>query len=613
MKYLLLCIPVIILLLSPIGAAEREWNDPNSLPIWLTEEEKTRLHEIGQGFEKTAPPPGDIRAVAEWETAIGVIIRYPLGIPVSLVKEMAGDAIVYTIVSSSYYQSQATTTFSNAGVNMANIEFIIASTNSYWTRDYGPWFIFDGNNDLGIVDHIYNRPRPLDDAIPGTLGSEWGMPVYAMPLVTTGGNHMTNGWGVSMSTELVYDENSISNSAVDAVMDEYLGVDYEVLGYIESGGIHHIDCWAKFLDPQTILVKDVPTGSSSYALLNARAAYLSQLMGPWGKPYTVIRVYCPYGTAYTNSLILNKKVFVPTFGDAYDDDALQIYADAMPGYQILGFDGSWLDDDAIHCRTMGVPDPDMLYIRHVPLSTQSADTGYYEVSAIIFPYSGALLTADSLKVYYQNRGQYESVPLVATAVPDSFVAQIPAQTFGSTINYYLKAADQAGKVETMPYIGQAWAYTFNVNSPPEIISPDYYLCVPGYDFAFAPVCDDLDDTVLTITYSDYPAWLSVDGDSLVGTVPVGPTQYTFTVTVADPFVNTSQEVTLDVFACGDANGDGDVNVADGIYIINFIFKSGPAPVPMEAADANGDLSVGVGDAVYIINYIFKSGPAPLCP
>ncbi len=64
------------------------------------------------------------------------------------------------------------------------------------------------------------------------------------------------------------------------------------------------------------------------------------------------------------------------------------------------------------------------------------------------------------------------------------------------------------------------------------------------------------------------------------------------------------------FVLGDANGDGTVNVGDAVYIINYMFKGGDAPVPLAAGDANCDTTIDVGDAVYIINYIFKGGPAP---
>ncbi len=67
------------------------------------------------------------------------------------------------------------------------------------------------------------------------------------------------------------------------------------------------------------------------------------------------------------------------------------------------------------------------------------------------------------------------------------------------------------------------------------------------------------------------------------------------------------------YICGDANHDHMVNLGDAVYIMNYVFKSGPAPDPLEAGDANCDHAVNAGDAVYIVNYIFKGGPAPCCP
>jgi YVTN family beta-propeller protein len=62
---------------------------------------------------------------------------------------------------------------------------------------------------------------------------------------------------------------------------------------------------------------------------------------------------------------------------------------------------------------------------------------------------------------------------------------------------------------------------------------------------------------------------------------------------------------------GDANGDWDVNVADAVYLINYIFKSGTAPAdPVWRANANADNMINIGDAVYLINFVFRGGPAP---
>jgi hypothetical protein len=64
--------------------------------------------------------------------------------------------------------------------------------------------------------------------------------------------------------------------------------------------------------------------------------------------------------------------------------------------------------------------------------------------------------------------------------------------------------------------------------------------------------------------------------------------------------------------CGDANSDEIVNVGDVVYVINYLFKSGPTPDPIQAADTNCDGVVDVGDVVYLINYLFKGGLPPVC-
>lgn len=62
---------------------------------------------------------------------------------------------------------------------------------------------------------------------------------------------------------------------------------------------------------------------------------------------------------------------------------------------------------------------------------------------------------------------------------------------------------------------------------------------------------------------------------------------------------------------GDANSDGIVSVGDVIWLVNYLFKYGPAPVPCWKGDVNADCRVTVSDVVYLVNYLFKNGPAPL--
>ena len=63
-------------------------------------------------------------------------------------------------------------------------------------------------------------------------------------------------------------------------------------------------------------------------------------------------------------------------------------------------------------------------------------------------------------------------------------------------------------------------------------------------------------------------------------------------------------------ACGDSNGDVELNAADIIYMVNYVFKGGPAP--LGDGDVNGNGSVNAADIIYLVNHVFKGGPAPDC-
>lgn len=62
---------------------------------------------------------------------------------------------------------------------------------------------------------------------------------------------------------------------------------------------------------------------------------------------------------------------------------------------------------------------------------------------------------------------------------------------------------------------------------------------------------------------------------------------------------------------GDANGDGIILLSDIVNLINFLFKSQPAPSPLCRGDANASGSILLSDVIYLVNFIFKSGPAPV--
>jgi len=71
------------------------------------------------------------------------------------------------------------------------------------------------------------------------------------------------------------------------------------------------------------------------------------------------------------------------------------------------------------------------------------------------------------------------------------------------------------------------------------------------------------------------------------------------------------ELTIWSSVPGDANNDSLVGLTDVLFLINYLYKGGPAPCVKEAADPKADCVVDLGDVVYMINFLFRGGPAPV--
>jgi agmatine deiminase len=165
----------------------------------------------------TTPPPFAVRTMAEWEEVQTLVITWTgfPGILKNIVRYAVDECEVMIVCDDQNAVLSTLQSSSNGGpiADLDNVTFLEAPYNSIWMRDYGPECIYQNEVDsLYLLDWIYNRPRPLDNALSDEIATAKNIGIYsttAAPwdLVHTGGNFMADGFGTAFSSNLVLDEN----------------------------------------------------------------------------------------------------------------------------------------------------------------------------------------------------------------------------------------------------------------------------------------------------------------------------------------------------------------------------------------------------------------------
>ncbi len=464
------------------------------LPVGLTPAERELMKSYIPPFVSgvsAVPPSSPVRTMAEWEQLEGIMITWTSYTAMlrQIVDHAQEEGLVYIVCSDS---NAVKSNLTSNGIPLTNVKFITAQYNSVWCRDYGPWYVYKNNADSAyIIDWIYNRPRPLDDLIPGVIAGRLNIPLYQMTvapdnLVATGGNFMVDGNGTGFSSRLIINENPGKTEAqIDSLMKRYMGITryikFETLPY---DGIHHIDMHMKLLDEETILVGQYPPGIADGPQIEMNLQYLlTNFRTCYGRPYKVVRIPMPpdgqgrypsnngdYRT-YTNSVIVNKTVIVPTYELQYDTTGLRIYREAMPGYKIVGVNSNQSIPalGAIHCITkeLGVKEP--VFISHAPIRYADNGSTGYEVKAYIRSASGIA----EAKVFWTTDTALGFQQIQMSAVQaDSFLAIIPQQQAGKRVFYYISAVSLSGKYAVKPPVAPGGVYSFPVTDvlPVELVS-----------------------------------------------------------------------------------------------------------------------------------------------
>ena len=416
---------------------------------------------------QSSPYPPSARLVAEWEPAKAVIVRYPLGLPYSLLADISSVGKLYVIVSSAN-QNACHNSLNNNGVNMGNVVYINASSDSYWVRDYAPWFVFDDERELRLMDFKYNRPRPNDNNIPSVIADNLGYAYHYLPLVATGGNMMTDGYGKMMSTNLIIEENdgnpgtgggqvpeyTYTVSQIEDLVHNYLGVsELQLYQDPNNSYIDHIDCWAKLLDVDKVIIRSVPPSHAQYAAIEAAVAAWQSKTSSYGSPYRIYRVYTPNNEPYANSLIFNKHIYLPLTGGANDAAALQAYRNAMPGYTVSGYQyTSFESTDALHCRTNAIFDEEMIHLNHIPVSS-AMESSTLNINVNISCINAIDASSSYVGYRFEDATAWQYAPL--NFVEDTvWQATIPTPNLSEQLQYYIHAKDISARESQMPLCGE---------------------------------------------------------------------------------------------------------------------------------------------------------------
>ncbi len=464
------------------------------LPKGLTETEKGLVSSFQfKNSRMTPPPSGPVRAAAEWEEVEYLLITWESNFE-NILRQIVEVAVnECKVIITTENQTSVANYLTSAGISLTNITFLEVPWDSIWIRDYAGNTIY--SNDVGeraLVDWIYNRPRPDDDVMPSEHAVQTGLPIFITDsgtndLVNTGGNYMSDGLGNAFASELILEENEPGNpygvspkteAQIDDIMFEYMGIENFIkMPVLPYDGIHHIDMHMKLLDEETLLVSRYPEGVADGPQIEENIDYvLSNFQSTFGTPYEVKWIDAPpssggnypdtggYYRTYSNSLILNKTIFVPTYRPEVDATALAYYEELMPGYNIVGIDvdnpGENLiaSSGALHCitHTIGVDEP--LWIVHQSIDEANAGTNV-AVDAMIKHISGV----SGATVFWREEG---TTPFTETAMTfdsdDIWTADISIPADGSEIEYYILAEANSGKTLARPIVAPEGFWTINV-------------------------------------------------------------------------------------------------------------------------------------------------------
>jgi agmatine deiminase len=411
----------------------------------------------------TPPPRADETiSPAEFSRAYGVYLSWSNDTSLQpilrdIAREVTKDDTLYMALATGQ-ESLATKYFTDNQITMDKVKFISTGSIdlSLWIRDFGPFYIYEDG--LRAITNYYYWYAEYD-TFPHLIADHWDFNCYDGIVMLSGGNFMTDGNGMGFFGSVILTENNTwSEDSLRKNLRQYLGLDSIVfVRSMQRDGTGHIDMAQKLLNDTLILVGEYVNPGDGYGqnqmILNKNADSLSKMKNLDGRPFNVVRIPMPpfyqvgtdlYAPSYTNSLIINKKVLVPIYGDTLvnlDTIALNIYKKYMPDYEVIGIMSaeiikSW---GAVHCITKTHFHSNPMMVLHDPLDSVDLN----EIPVVRFRLNPGFDTL-SAKVFHKPRSGANFTEFTALLDKGVFSATLPPAT--ENFNYYIEGTAKSGSV-----------------------------------------------------------------------------------------------------------------------------------------------------------------------
>lgn len=315
--------------------------------------------------------PGDFEKQSAILLGCNELLPYHPQAMVHIIAALVERLPLIGIVDSEEQRKHLITLLCDWGLPAHLMYFVSLPVKGMWVRDYGPSFVRREDGQITILDADYlEADRPGDDKAPTELAALLRVPVVPVPMLLEGGNILSNGRGLCVTTASLMTRNQargIDQEQVHAMLNKYYGFDEVItLKPLLSEPTGHVDMFATFVSHDTIVVGqyDPKIDPVNVDVLDENAATLATGTKKHG-PLKVVRIPMPSNRGsiwrtHTNVIYANGILLMPTFSHqdrAAEEQARSIYERLLPDWEIIGIDASSiiLNRGALRCVSINIP------------------------------------------------------------------------------------------------------------------------------------------------------------------------------------------------------------------------------------------------------------------